>query len=164
MTVVVIALVIEIIALIAVCPIKIGLCAHASMERGKIQINVSVFKFNIVRIRVSLYDDDKIKINGKKPKNKQINAIAIAKIAKYAKVERIFRGGKILCCMSSDNAKTTVITTAILALLPYVVGIYGFLSGERMDVDGRLSAKINLLQTAKIAVMAKKRGEYAKVR
>lgn len=158
MTVAVIVFAIEAVALLAVCPIRIELSAHASMELGKMQINVSVFKCNFIRIRVSLYDEDKIKINGKKPKNKQISALSMVKIIDYAKAERIFRGGKILCCMSSESAKTTALTTAILALLPYVAGVYGFLSGERMDMDGRLNARINILQTAKIAIIARKEG------
>ena len=156
---------IEAVLTIVFYPIKINVKAHASLDRKSLQLNLSVLKIPIVRLRGNLAKEPYLQINGKKAKIKDnsISVDAVKGAIDYAREQKLLKYFNIIALFALDDAKNSAILCAILAMLPLGISVYGC-SGDRFDADCAIEIKINVMQILNIVRLIKEKGKDAKLR
>lgn len=161
----IVVILIETVLTIVFYPIKINVKAHASLDRKSLQLNLSVLKIPILRLRGNLAKEPYLQINGKKAKIKDnsISVDAVKGAIDYAREQKLLKYFKIIALFALDDAKNSAILCAILALLPLGISVYGC-SGDRFDADCAIEIKINVMQIIGIVRLIKEKGKDAKLR
>ena len=142
----IVVILIETVLTIVFYPIKINVKAHASLDRKSLQLNLSVLKIPIVRLRGNLTKEPYLQINGKKAKIKDnsISVDAVKGAIDYAREQKLLKYFNIIALLALDDAKNSAILCAIVALLPLGISVYGFvLSPETFKVLLKLSEEEN---------------------
>ncbi len=161
----IVVILIEAVLMLVLFPIKINVKAHASLDRKSLQLNLSVLKIPIVRLRGNLAKEPYLQINGKKAKIKD-NAISVDAVKgaiDYAREQKLLKYFNIIALFALDDAKNSAILCAILALLPLGISVYQC-GGDRFDADCAVEIKINIMQILNIARLIKEKGKDAKLR
>ena len=161
----IVVILIETVLTIVLYPIKINVKAHASLDRKSLQLNLSVLKIPIVRLRGNLAKEPYLQINGKKAKIKDnsISVDAVKGAIDYAREQKLLKYFNIIALFALDDAKNSAILCAILALLPLGISVYGC-AGDRFDADCAMEIKINVMQILNIVRLIKEKGKDAKLR
>ncbi len=161
----IVVILIEAVLMLVLFPIKINVKAHASLDRKSLQLNLSVLKIPIVRLRGNLAKEPYLQINGKKAKIKD-NAISVDAVKgaiDYAREQKLLKYYNIIALFALDDAKNSAILCAILALLPLGISVYQC-GGDRFDADCAVEIKINVIQILNIVRLIKEKGKDAKLR
>lgn len=161
----IVVILIEAVILIVLFPIKINVKAHASLDRKSLQLNLSVFKIPIVRLRGNLAKKPYLQINGKKAKIKDnsISVDAVKGAIDYAREQKLLKYSNVIALFALDDAKSSAILCAILTLLSLGISVYGC-GSDRFDADCTLEIKMNLMQIFNIVRLMKEKGKDAKLR
>lgn len=161
----IVVILIEAVLTIVLYPIKINVKAHASLDRKSLQVNLSVLKIPIVRLRGNLVKEPYLQINGKKAKKKDnsISVDAVKGAIDYAKEQKLLKYSNIIALFALDDAKNSAILCAILALLPLGIRVYGC-GGDRFDADCAMEIKINVMQIISILRLINEKEKDAKLR
>lgn len=155
---------VEFVLMIVLFPIKINVKAHASLDRKALQLNLSVLKIPIVRLRGNLSKEPYLQINGKKAKKKDdaISVSALKNAIEYAKNQKLLKYSNIIALFASDDAKNSAIACAAMQMLP--LGIKMFQSGkERFEADCMLEMRISMLQILDIVRIISEKDKDAKL-
>jgi len=159
------AIFVEFVLMIVLFPFKINVKAHASLDRKALQLNLSLLKIPIVRLRGNLSKEPYLKINGKKAKKKDkaISVSALKKAIDYANEEKLLKYSSIIALFALDDAKNSAIVCAIMQMLPLGIRIFQS-GGDRFDADCVLEMKISIVQILNIIRLVNEKGEDAKLR
>lgn len=161
----IVVILIEAVLMLVLFPIKINVKAHASLDRKSLQLNLSVLKIPIVRLRGNLAKEPYLQINGKKAKIKDnsISIDAVKGAIDYVREQKLLKYFNIIALLALDDAKNSAILCAILALLPLGINVYQC-GGDRFDADCAVEIKINVIQILNIVRLIKEKGKDAKLR
>lgn len=135
-------------------PLRVGAKGHVSLARDRIEFDLSLFRFSIVRLRIRKTDGAfEVRINGKSPKgDKKASVRQVSNVLKQYKIEGIRARGNLLALIGADDAKNSAIAYAVLTsvLQPLIqnVKVYTAQPADAFEIDGRVRVKINLLQIA----------------
>lgn len=155
----------EFVLMIVLFPFKINVKAHASLDRKSLQLDLSVLKIPIVRLRGNLSKEPYLQINGKKPKKKD-NAISVSALKRaidYANEEKLLKYSRIIALFALDDAKNSAIACAVMQMLPLGIKIFQS-GGDRFDADCAMTMKISIVQILNIIRLINEKDEDAKLR
>lgn len=147
-------------------PVKIGVKAHASLDRKSMQLNLSILQIPVMRLRVNLDKSPYIELNGKEIERngqRKISVAGIKRLCAYVKSENIIKYSLMPMLVAFDDAKSSAIVCALIAMIPLNMRIF-MGERERFDVDCDVIAEINLLQTLKIIKIINGNEKNAKFR
>lgn len=155
---------VEFVLMIVLFPVKINVKAHASLDRKALQLNLSVLKIPIVRLRGNLSKEPYLQINGKKAKKKDktIPISALKNAISYAKNQKLLKYSSVVALFALDDAKNSAIACAAMQMLP--LGIKMFQSGkERFEADCALEMRISMVQILDIVRLVSEKDKDAKL-
>lgn len=133
-------------------PLRIGAKGHASLARDRMELDLTLFRLPVARVRIKKSDNKFVlQLNGKTPdKNKKVSVKQMTNVLKQYKVEGIRAKGNLLALISADDAKNTAIAYAVLIgivkPLLNTFRIYTAQPSDTLEIDGSVRVKINMLQ------------------
>ncbi len=149
------ALCVQIVLLLLLCPLKITATAHFSLVGKELQMNVDLFSMSIVRLRIGIKDGITVKINGRKIENNNdsISTKTLIRIRDYIKNANVSLSVNACALIGILDAATSAIVCALVNMLPDVC-VYPYVQGDKCEADAVVRVGINTLQIAKIAFIA----------
>lgn len=133
-------------------PIRIGAKGHASLARDRAELDLTVFRLPIARVRIkrekgifNLYvNGDKTEMKGRLKLKRAIRML------KQCKIEDISINGNLLALVGTDDAKNTALMSAsiigVLQPLFSTLNVYTAQGTEALELDGKVRVELSLLQ------------------
>lgn len=133
-------------------PIRVGAKGHASLARDRVELDLTLFKLLVARIRIkrekgifNLY------INGDKPETSgRLKLKKAVGVIKQCRIEGVRIKGNLLALIGTDNARNTAIMCALVngVLEPLLesISVHSAKATDVLEIDGRISVRLSLLQ------------------
>lgn len=141
-------------------PLKFGAKGHASLARDRAEVNLSVFGFSIVRLRIKRENGTFcMYINGEKKKPKKNRDLGKAVgVIKQFKVQNVKLSGNLLALIGADDAKNSAMlsaaVTCVLQPLFDSLRVYTARPSDALELDGKVTVHMNLIQLGSIIATA----------
>lgn len=143
------------IAILLLLPLKINFKAHFNLDSQKLNAELKILSFSLVRLKITLNKGFGVFINGKRSKHKNSGFSAKNAVAVMQNIMQGVSSGFINAYFCAD-AKNLAIFTAI-AQLSDLVQINAY-QGEKTDkfcLDMHIKLKLSLLQIVHVTFCAK---------
>ena len=155
-------IVLEFVIAMLFYPLRIRVKGHASLAHDKLELDLTVFRLSVARLRVRKQNGAfTLLINGKTPKLKGSKGLSLSKAAnavRQYRLEGIKARGSLLALIGTEDARDTAMAYAIVigVLKPIVdnLRIYTAQPSDTLEIDGRARLKINLVQIASLIAAA----------
>ena len=133
-------------------PIRIGAKGHASLARDRVELDLTLFKLPVARVRIkrekgifNLY------VNGDKPKTGgKLKLKRAVGVMRQCKIEGIKIRGNLLALVGADDARNTAIMcaaiTGVLQPMLESINVHAAKATDVLELDGKISVRLSLLQ------------------